>query len=326
LIVDKPNGGAASARNAAYPHIKGEYIFFVDSDDFLDITAARKLYAIAKHTNADITAFDYNIVYDNFKTVNMSYNLLQSISMIDSVEQKKTYIRQGFSVLLWNKLFRSKLILEHGLLFSNVFYLEDNIFMFLALTLADKIIFFHQQLYHHHINQTSIMHTINKTTLYQDFIKCFEFMWEELLRLGQREEFKNEYSLYKLGMCYVIFYKSDHIPEKERIDIFNKCILPEDKLFFENNKTSFRRSMQRVLSSIINNKPLSLFDKIYGYWRKLQPFECAFKMFFRKTFYSGKHDKNIDELLDRICELSEEIIELRESKSKTDSTEFRDVA
>jgi glycosyltransferase involved in cell wall biosynthesis len=316
LVIDKPNGGLASARNAAFPFIKGEYIQFVDSDDFIDKTATQKLYAIAKQTNADILSFDWIKVDEDSRIIYEQNNQPKAISIIDSEEQIRNYIRHGFSVVVWNKLFRSDLILNVKLMFPEVYYDEDNAFTFLAMALVNKIVFFHHRLYFYRIRLTSIVHTVNKPARLRDMIIDIVFMREELIRLGKYESFEDEYLLYKLKYIYIIFQNSSHVSAKERISTFNKYILPEDKLFFESNQTPFRRSMRGILSAIINNKPLSLADRIYICWRQLlQPFEHAFKTFFRKTFRRNKTDKNIDALLNTICELSEEINELRESKA-----------
>jgi glycosyltransferase involved in cell wall biosynthesis len=330
LIIDKPNGGVASTRNAAFPHVKGEYIFFVDSDDFIDITTARKLYAIAKQTDADIAFFDYIKVDDNSKIINTKNNLSKPLSIITSKENIKKYIKPDFSILAaWNKLIRSELILKNKLQFPNVYSCEDYPFMFLVLTLADKIVFFPRQFYYYRNRPTSITHTNDIPRYLHNFIIANKLLLNELSRLGQREQFKDEYSFYKLKLCYMMSQITIYLPERERIDIFNQLILPEDKLFFENNKTCFRSSMRGVLSSIINNKPFSLIDKIRGYWRRLQIFEKAIrniKTLFCKICRLDKRDKNIEELLDQICELSEKIIELRKSKSENDEAKLSNVA
>src|SRR5215469_13757361 len=50
-IIDKPNGGQSSARNAAYPHIRGKYTLFVDSDDWIERDLCEKTYRKAEETD-----------------------------------------------------------------------------------------------------------------------------------------------------------------------------------------------------------------------------------------------------------------------------------
>ena len=58
-VVHKENGGAAAARNFALNMVTGQYIGFVDSDDYTDIEMYQKLYEKAKQENADIVVCGY---------------------------------------------------------------------------------------------------------------------------------------------------------------------------------------------------------------------------------------------------------------------------
>ena len=56
-IIDKTNGGLSSARNIAYPCIKGKYTLFIDSDDWIELDLCEKAYAKAEDSGASITIF-----------------------------------------------------------------------------------------------------------------------------------------------------------------------------------------------------------------------------------------------------------------------------
>lgn len=62
-IITKKNGGQGSARNMAFPHVKGEYILLTDSDDFLDLQWCEKMYNKAADTGADFVICDYESAY-----------------------------------------------------------------------------------------------------------------------------------------------------------------------------------------------------------------------------------------------------------------------
>ena len=59
-IIDKPNGGLSSARNAAYPHIRGKYTLFVDSDDWIELDLCEKTYRKSEETGAQMTMFFFS--------------------------------------------------------------------------------------------------------------------------------------------------------------------------------------------------------------------------------------------------------------------------
>ena len=58
-VFHKPNGGLSDARNYGIPYAVGEYIGFVDSDDYLDLTMYEKLYNRAVETDSDIVTCGY---------------------------------------------------------------------------------------------------------------------------------------------------------------------------------------------------------------------------------------------------------------------------
>ena len=63
IIVTKENGGLSDARNAGLPHATGEYIMYLDSDDFIHPQTMEIAYHMARRDNSDIVSFTYDRVY-----------------------------------------------------------------------------------------------------------------------------------------------------------------------------------------------------------------------------------------------------------------------
>lgn len=61
-VVHKQNGGLSDARNAGMKLVEGEYVAFIDSDDYVDLHMFEKLYAAAKERNLDVCYCDYNLI------------------------------------------------------------------------------------------------------------------------------------------------------------------------------------------------------------------------------------------------------------------------
>ena len=64
-VVHLPNGGAGKARNIALNIVRGNYVAFVDSDDYLEKDAVQLLYEKAIATNADVVICDYKLIFQN---------------------------------------------------------------------------------------------------------------------------------------------------------------------------------------------------------------------------------------------------------------------
>ena len=68
MVIPQENQGGGSARNAAFPHIKGKYTCFVDPDDWIDLQLCEKLFRRAEETQAEMLFFEFARVDDRGKT------------------------------------------------------------------------------------------------------------------------------------------------------------------------------------------------------------------------------------------------------------------
>jgi glycosyltransferase involved in cell wall biosynthesis len=280
FILNLPNGGQSIARNTAYKYAEGEYIFFVDSDDFIDLKAAEKLYTQARQTDADIVLFDFfycNEISIPYKT---TQHFQQSIS-ITSFDQRVKLILDSKGMMC-NKLYRRDFLLRNQIKCPEKLYGEDQAVTFLSLALANKITILPERLYYYRLRAVSTSHSYSRHKRQTDTIFVYAFIHEELIRLGIFEEFGEVFSIRKLRVFYRHFRRATYMTEKERMEIFRSNISESDIKFFYKNQSSFQSNEKRILSCIIKNKPLSLFDKICDQLIKLTPFIDSCKFFFRR--------------------------------------------
>ena len=64
VVIHKENGGLSDARNAGMPHATGDYILYIDSDDFIHPQTLEIAYSLALRDGSDIVSFTYDIVND----------------------------------------------------------------------------------------------------------------------------------------------------------------------------------------------------------------------------------------------------------------------
>ena len=156
------NGGLAHARNEALKKAVGKYIYFVDSDDKLELDALEKLYNIAEANQADILNFLPSTLKEC--DIPQSDNCYQDFPA-ELIERCYTgrYLfgrmleESCFSPTVWMRFFRSDLLKELNISFIDGFIHEDNYFSAKTMVMAKKIIAINERFYIRRVRENSIM-------------------------------------------------------------------------------------------------------------------------------------------------------------------------
>ena len=154
LINKSLNEGLSKARNTGLSHIKGEYIMFMDSDDWLEKDMLEQLYKNAVNTQADIIVCGYyqdfykksGELYTRVTVIpqqHLAVNCQNIISIIPILDKEKVFC------YAWNKLYRADFLKQNGLLFQDIPMIEDFVFNINLLPKAQVISILPTALYHY---------------------------------------------------------------------------------------------------------------------------------------------------------------------------------
>lgn len=162
ILINQKNLGQGIARNAALQICKGEYIGFVDSDDFIRNDMFESMYKKAKKYDLDVVICNFlyyypenniykstGIEYDDSMILN-KYNVIKEFFVTNNIE--------GFS---WNKLFNRKLFDCNNIKYPDNMNYEDIPTIFNLLVVSDKIGFINKKLYYYCQHRESTVHTKN---------------------------------------------------------------------------------------------------------------------------------------------------------------------
>lgn len=232
-VIHKKNGGRAEARNVAIDVAKGEYIGFVDSDDYIADNFYELLLKAALDNNADISICSSKCVDEEDKEVESIFHFDVKDEVLDKKEALGKLVKGNLSfVTLVTKLYHKKL-------FNNVRYPlgvhhEDEYFAHHIIGEADRVVCISDEIYYYLVTRTdSFMHEVNpeKTidSLYAAFdrYKCVKSLnYEDLANIQLNQVYG------KLILCIKQLDLKKYKKEiKKYVNIVFKLYFPKKEAF-----------------------------------------------------------------------------------------------
>lgn len=157
-VVHKENGGLSDARNAGMKVATGEYVSFIDSDDFIDESFIECLHSAILDADVKLSACDYRLYYDGD---DLAKSDVKASVCVETAEEAINDILNNRKIraVAWNKMFHKDLL--KGELFPVGKYHEDEFFSYRIIHKAQKIAYVDSKLYYYLQRQGSIMASFN---------------------------------------------------------------------------------------------------------------------------------------------------------------------
>ena len=242
-IISQTNKGLSEARNTGLKYATGEYIMFLDSDDFIDLDMCEKLYNKAKSLNCSLVICDMLKYWNEKKTQPYNYLSTNENQIYNKEEVYKMILSQELGCQVVNKLYLKR-YLEHCYFEPNIYY-EDLIFTFKAIAHHNQIAFINQAMYKYRMRTDSIVYTPSSNKI-QDFIfstkQCIKIAMQ-MLPQPKYQSLINSYriinKIYALYLAHliqnnkeIIQFINDEIPIRNSIKevFFNPMLSFKNKL------------------------------------------------------------------------------------------------
>ena len=275
-VISQKNEGAAVSRNKGINLAKGEYISFVDSDDWLELDALEKLYNNAKSNDSDLVLFNSIEIYDD-KTKNRIYLPLDELIdynnfTFDYKYNKDLVLNKMF--VIWSKFYKTSFLKENNIRFYNHEIFNDVQFHIETMIFAKKISYLPEILYNYNkLNITSIQ---TKKTKHNKRLVIFEIFDEIKLffmNLDLWEEFKIDFYEFYIKESKV---NLDKTSKKFKDEFYNKMRLEFLKMRLDQDILSqiplkwYRLYIQVINCDNLNNfKSFKFYNKRYNFINKM---------------------------------------------------------
>ncbi|MBQ9936947.1 MAG: glycosyltransferase [Oscillospiraceae bacterium] len=269
-VIHKENGGVSSARNAALDLAQGEYIGFVDSDDYIEPNMYEYLVDSIKKSGCDIVICGYHeVLSDETKDIRICERetSISSREGIVGLIEDKTY--RGY---LWNRLYKRELF--DGIRFPETVVMEDLYVNHLLFEKVDKIYLLDKALYYYIRREDSV--TMKRRT--KTDVALFRYHMGSYDRLIDNFcEMESILNFRRISAAFNVLLNIDaNKLQSEYPEVYDEAynFLKNNSDLLENNLISAGKR-KRIQLYLANKKVFFVFNRLYNIFvHRKNTFEC----------------------------------------------------
>ncbi|MBR6435076.1 MAG: glycosyltransferase, partial [Thermoguttaceae bacterium] len=301
IIVHQANGGLSDARNSGIARATGDYIVFLDSDDFCDVTLCEKTVQLAEQSGADMVQFMYRIDTDNGV-------VLEPEAVKYPLDSANPLLMEHLVPNVWLYLYRRSFLIDNKLSFIKGIIFEDIPFTYPARYLANEIAFLPERLYCYRVSTEGLSNSSKNQSNYLMLPKVYNLMIEELQRLDCSVDALQTLHLRKLNELYFAWTIKDRIKKPFAQSIGQSLSQTEKEIVCQSGLLENKKRIFYL--SVIQKGLLRLFYSLR--YRLIEIWDWFVeRLYYRSSLYK-KHEDEV-QWLKTVIENHDEFFKMREN-------------
>lgn len=247
VVIHKKNGGCSEARNTALKIVTGDYLTFIDGDDWMEPDCIEYLVKLLEDNDCDMSMVDCLMT-----TSNRVQNRKDNIRILTPEQAICEIMYVNVPVGAWNKLYKTEIIRKHGINFPISWFGEGLYFSSIAAQFADKVAEGHRKVYGYRKNNPNSGTTVRKV---QDGINALEhskYVRDHLTKVTPRILHSTNWHIWKncFNLLMFIIGAGEKRSQRELYKSTKKEMRSLFKTVFLHSEVSLKQRVLIVLLSL----------------------------------------------------------------------------
>lgn len=249
-VITQENKGALEARKTGFINAKGEYVLFIDGDDWIDSKLKDECYECAKNSDVDILLFNAYLAYEDGRNI---VHEKAKAKELEGISFSELILKDRINHNVWNKLIKREFIPVDSFMQLPSLTMGDDFLMTGILAAKDpKIKIIDEVYYYYYVRNNSVTKASSKKML--EIIETLKYLDENVLKCIDNPKETSDFLWFKYSYYLRLVaprYKRTEV-EKELYDIWKKKNLDVSKNKYCNEYVETQGLLNKLLLRAFN--------------------------------------------------------------------------